>query len=210
MRLAYSISAGGIILGVAAVIAMVSIGEGAKRRALEQLERLGARNIILRSQRPPETQSQQGGQRTSFVSRHGLERLDVRLLQEALPDAEAIVPLKEVGGQVIRAPQLMHGKTSRIRHDGRGVFAGIPTPYTATRYHSLVIRPGSFDHHRFEVSAWTSENEIMGLRARPGVFGPAPLEGVQFHPESFLTTQGILLLANVLGLPRPALDPVPA
>ncbi|MBL8757540.1 MAG: ABC transporter permease [Phycisphaerae bacterium] len=92
----------GIILGVAAVIAMVSIGEGAKRRALEQLERLGARNIILRSQRPPETQNPSGGQRTSFVSRHGLERLDVRLLQESIPNAEAIVPLKEVGGQVIK------------------------------------------------------------------------------------------------------------
>ncbi len=92
----------GIILGVAAVIAMVSIGEGAKRRALDQLERLGARNIILRSQRPPETQSPQGGQRTGFVSRHGLERIDVQLLQEALPLAESIVPLKEVGSQVIK------------------------------------------------------------------------------------------------------------
>jgi anthranilate synthase/aminodeoxychorismate synthase-like glutamine amidotransferase len=114
------------------------------------------------------------------------------------------------GMTVERNFRLMHGKTSPIHHDGKSIFTGLSNPFLATRYHSLVIRPGSFDHHRFEVSAWTSENEIMGLRARPGVFGPAPLEGVQFHPESFLTTEGILLLANFLGLPRPALDSVVA
>ncbi|MGD9690822.1 MAG: ABC transporter permease [Phycisphaerales bacterium] len=100
-KLRATLTALGIILGVAAVIAMVSIGEGTKRRALDQIERLGARNIILRSQRPPESANQQSGQRTSFISRHGLERVDVRVLREALPAAEQIVPLKEVGGQII-------------------------------------------------------------------------------------------------------------
>ncbi|MBX3365015.1 MAG: ABC transporter permease [Phycisphaeraceae bacterium] len=93
----------GIILGVAAVIAMVSIGEGKKQAALSQIERLGARNIILRSQRPPETTQQQGGQGSSFVVKYGLTREDVEVIRENLPDAEAIVPVKEMGNQVLRA-----------------------------------------------------------------------------------------------------------
>ncbi len=107
------------------------------------------------------------------------------------------------GMVVERNYRLMHGKTSPIEHDGRTIFAGLPNPFTATRYHSLVIRRDSFDHERFEISAWTREQEIMALRAKPGVFGPAPLEGVQFHPESFLTEVGPQLLANFLGL-KPA------
>ncbi len=104
---------------------------------------------------------------------------------------------------VERNYRLMHGKTSPIEHDGRTIFHGLANPFTATRYHSLVIRRDSFDHERFEISAWTSEQEIMGLRAKPNAFGPAPLEGVQFHPESFLTEAGHQLLANFLGL-KPA------
>ncbi len=91
----------GIILGVAAVITMVSIGEGSKRQALAQLERLGAKNIILRSQKPPETQQPQGGQKRSFMSRYGITRDDLRVIEVNFPDAEAIVPLKEIGGQII-------------------------------------------------------------------------------------------------------------
>jgi len=101
--------------------------------------------------------------------------------------------------------RLMHGKTSWVHHDAKTVFAGLSNPFTATRYHSLVITPDSFDTERFERSAWTDEGEIMGLRAKPGVFGDAPLEGVQFHPESFLTVEGHRLLANFLGLPTPVL-----
>ena len=99
--------------------------------------------------------------------------------------------------------KLMHGKTSPIHHDGKTIFAGLTNPFTATRYHSLVIRPDCFDSDRFEISAWTNEDEIMALRAKPGVFGDAPLEGVQFHPESFLTLEGPRMLANFLGLPAP-------
>jgi len=116
------------------------------------------------------------------------------------------------GMRVDRNPTLMHGKTSQIHHDGRGVFVGLSNPFTATRYHSLVIVPESFDHPRFEKTAWTEAGEIMGLRAKPDTFGPAPLEGVQFHPESFLTGQGHRLLANFLGVPLPpeyAGDPAP-
>ncbi|MCC7191689.1 MAG: aminodeoxychorismate/anthranilate synthase component II [Phycisphaeraceae bacterium] len=112
------------------------------------------------------------------------------------------------GMKVVRNARLMHGKTSPIRHDGRTIFEGMSNPFTATRYHSLVILKESFDHQRFEISAWTDEGEIMAVRAKPQTFGPAPLEGVQFHPESFLTLEGPRLLANFLGLPAPKLAQV--
>jgi anthranilate synthase/aminodeoxychorismate synthase-like glutamine amidotransferase len=96
------------------------------------------------------------------------------------------------GGRIVRAPRLMHGKTSEIDHDGRGVFAGLPRPFTATRYHSLVVDPDSVPDC-LEVSAWTDEGVVMGLRHRE-----AWLEGVQFHPESILTAAGKDLLRNFL------------
>jgi anthranilate synthase/aminodeoxychorismate synthase-like glutamine amidotransferase len=101
------------------------------------------------------------------------------------------------GGAIVRAPRVMHGKTSPIRHDGRGVFAGLPDGFAATRYHSLVIDPGTLPAV-LERSAWTSEGEIMGVRHRT-----LAVEGVQFHPESILTVEGKRLLANFLAsLPR--------
>ena len=101
------------------------------------------------------------------------------------------------GGHVIRAGRIMHGKTSRIRHEGKGVFAGLPDAYEATRYHSLVVERSSLPE-ALEVTAWTenedgSFEEIMGLRHRE-----YPVEGVQFHPESILTEQGHELFANFL------------
>jgi anthranilate synthase/aminodeoxychorismate synthase-like glutamine amidotransferase len=97
------------------------------------------------------------------------------------------------GGRVVRAPRLMHGKTSEIRHDGRTLFAGLPQSFTATRYHSLVVAPESVPSC-LEVSAWTDDGIVMGLRHRDH-----PLEGVQFHPESILTAVGKDLLRNFLG-----------
>jgi len=98
------------------------------------------------------------------------------------------------GGKVVRAERLMHGKTSQITHDGRTIFAGLPDPFTATRYHSLIVDPQGLED--FEVSARTTDRgELMGLRSRS-----APTEGVQFHPESFLTDVGHKLLANFLSL----------
>src|SRR3954469_1985431 len=90
----------GIILGVAAVITMVSVGEGSKRDALLRIERLGAKNIIVRSQKPAEATQQQGGQPRSFVSKYGLTRDDLAVIEANFPHADAIVPVKEVGGQV--------------------------------------------------------------------------------------------------------------
>ena len=97
------------------------------------------------------------------------------------------------GGKTVSAPTLMHGKTSQIHHDGTGVFAGLPDPFTATRYHSLVTEPESVPDV-LEVTASTSDGVVMGLRHRT-----LRVEGVQFHPESILTPCGPTLLGNFLG-----------
>jgi len=96
------------------------------------------------------------------------------------------------GGKVVRAEAIFHGKTSQIHHDGRALFRGLPNPFTATRYHSLVIEPASLPSC-LEVSARTADGVIMGVRHRE-----LQVEGVQFHPESILTPQGMALLANFL------------
>ncbi len=102
------------------------------------------------------------------------------------------------GGRVIRAPHLMHGKTSEVWHDGKTVFAKLPSPMTATRYHSLIVQEEGLPAE-LEVSAWTTERDgsrtIMGLRHKK-----FPVEGVQFHPESVLTEHGKKLVANFLGM----------
>jgi len=135
---------------------------------------------------------------------------------EVLRDAGVGVPVLGVclghqaigqvfGGKVVRATEIMHGKTSPIRHRGQGVFAGLPDPFEATRYHSLVVEPSSLPDC-LEVTAWTeradgSRAEIMGLRHRT-----LPIEGVQFHPESILTQHGHAMLRNFLvgALPKAA------
>lgn len=96
------------------------------------------------------------------------------------------------GGKVVRAGRLMHGKTSPIQHDGKGVFQGLPNPFEATRYHSLIVEKNSVPSC-LEVCAETAEGEIMGLRHRE-----YPVHGVQFHPESILSKEGKDLLANFL------------
>ena len=98
------------------------------------------------------------------------------------------------GGDVVRAGRLMHGKTSPILHDGKGIFAGVPSPFEATRYHSLLVKRETFPGV-LEISAETAEGEIMGLRHRE-----FPIHGVQFHPESILTLEGKRLLQNFLRL----------
>jgi anthranilate synthase/aminodeoxychorismate synthase-like glutamine amidotransferase len=97
-----------------------------------------------------------------------------------------------LGGSIVRAASIMHGKTSPIRHDGRGVFRDLANPFDATRYHSLVIDRDTVPPE-LEVSAWTDSGEVMGVRHRH-----VALEGVQFHPESILTLEGKRLLGNFL------------
>ena len=130
---------------------------------------------------------------------------DAGILCDAiLPIAERGVPVFGVclghqaighvfGGRVIRAPELMHGKTSQIEHAGSGVFAGLPTPLTATRYHSLVVERESLPDC-LTITAETRDGMIMGLRHRD-----LPIEGVQFHPESILTESGHAMLRNFIG-----------
>jgi anthranilate synthase/aminodeoxychorismate synthase-like glutamine amidotransferase len=101
------------------------------------------------------------------------------------------------GGRIVRAKRLMHGKTDLVYHDDRGLYAGLENPFRATRYHSLVVEPGTLDDREFEICAWCDapdgSREIMGLRHRR-----FPLHGVQFHPESFLTDCGVELLRRFL------------
>jgi anthranilate synthase component 2 len=125
--------------------------------------------------------------------------ISIALIQELAP----LVPILGVclghqalgaayGGAVVRAPQVMHGKVSPIRHVGQGVFAGLPDGFAATRYHSLIVRREDLPAE-LEVTAWTDDGLIMGLRHREH-----PVQGVQFHPESIMTTSGKDLLKNFL------------
>ncbi|MBU8881391.1 aminodeoxychorismate/anthranilate synthase component II [Bacillus sp. FJAT-29790] len=104
------------------------------------------------------------------------------------------------GGEVIQAERLMHGKTSDIHHDGKTIFQGLPNPFPATRYHSLIVKKETLPSC-LEVSAWTAEGEIMAIRHKE-----LPVEGVQFHPESIMTTAGKELLKNFLNYYEPSLE----
>lgn len=96
------------------------------------------------------------------------------------------------GANVVQARRFMHGKTDRIHHDGNGIYQGLSNPFTATRYHSLIVEPDHLSQD-FIVTAWTDQDELMGIRHKS-----LPIEGVQYHPESFLTEEGPKLLANFL------------
>jgi para-aminobenzoate synthetase component 2 len=100
------------------------------------------------------------------------------------------------GSRVIRAMRIMHGKTSRIYHDGQSIYEGLPNPFEATRYHSLIVDTGSLPDC-LEISAWTKQGEIMGLRHRE-----YKVEGVQFHPESILTDSGSQMIENFINLSK--------
>jgi anthranilate synthase/aminodeoxychorismate synthase-like glutamine amidotransferase len=100
------------------------------------------------------------------------------------------------GGNIIRAQRLIHGKTSQIYHDGKGVYEGVPNPFEATRYHSLLIEKESLPD-KLEVTAWTDEGEIMGVRHKEYL-----IVGVQFHPESILTKHGKDLLRNFMKITK--------
>jgi anthranilate synthase/aminodeoxychorismate synthase-like glutamine amidotransferase len=103
------------------------------------------------------------------------------------------------GGRIVRADRVMHGKTSKVFHDERGIYAGVPNPFVAMRYHSLVIAPDTMPDE-LEVTAKTWDEEIMGVRHRGFAGTKAPLEGVQFHPESIMTAEGKAMLRNFVGI----------
>jgi anthranilate synthase/aminodeoxychorismate synthase-like glutamine amidotransferase len=152
---------------------------------LEEIDRLAPERIVISP--GPKTPSDAGiclDVITTFSGRYPI--LGVCLGHQAIGQA--------FGGKVVRAPALMHGKTSPVSHDNRTVFAGLPNPFTATRYHSLIVEPESLPEC-LEISATSPDGLIMGLRHRR-----AKTEGVQFHPESVLTDSGKQLLANFLKL----------
>ena len=135
------------------------------------------------------------------------EPRDAGISEEAIRKLAGMMPILGVclghqalgevfGGRVVRAPRLMHGKTSPILHKGRGLFAGLENPFEATRYHSLIVERETLPDC-FELMAWTPENELMGIRHREH-----ETWGVQFHPESILTASGLKLIENFLTLCR--------
>ena len=155
---------------------------------VEEIERLAPQRIVIS---PGPCTPNEAGVSLQVIERLGPTTpiLGVCLGHQSIGQA--------YGGKVVRAGRIMHGKTSPIRHQGRGVFAGLPDGYEATRYHSLVVERASLPQ-ALEVTAWTenadgSFEEIMGLRHREH-----PVEGVQFHPESILTGHGHALLKNFL------------
>jgi anthranilate synthase component II len=171
---------------------LLELGEEVRVRrndaiSLPQIEALQAQRIVLS---PGPCSPQEAGICIELIRRFAGRTpiLGVCLGHQSIAAAFA--------ADIVRAPRLMHGKTSTITHDGRGLYAGLPAQFTAIRYHSLVASPASLPDC-LEVTATAEDGAIMGLRHRP-CCGNAPLEGVQFHPESVLTEHGHALLANFL------------
>ncbi len=151
--------------------------------SVEEIGALGAERIVLS---PGPCTPNEAGVSLEVIRRFAgkVPLLGVCLGHQAIGQA--------FGGRIVHARTLMHGKVSRIHHSGKGVFNGLPTPYEATRYHSLAIERETCPTE-LEVTAWTEDGEIMGVRHRS-----LPVEGVQFHPESILTEHGHQLLRNFL------------
>ena len=150
---------------------------------LAQIEALGAERIVLS---PGPCTPNEAGVSLELIKRMAgrVPILGVCLGHQAIGQA--------FGGRIVHAKTLMHGKVSAIHHGGKGVFAGLPSPYNATRYHSLAIERASCPAD-LEITAWTDDGEIMGVRHKT-----LPIEGVQFHPESILTEHGHAMLKNFL------------
>jgi len=151
--------------------------------SLEDIARLNPARIVIS---PGPSTPLQAGISNDVIRRFGTDRpvLGVCLGHQCIGHT--------YGGAVVRAPAIMHGKSSRVQHAGKGVFAGLPRPFTAIRYHSLAVRREDLPAC-LEVTAWTDDGVIMGLRHRK-----YPVQGVQFHPESFMTECGKDILRNFL------------
>jgi anthranilate synthase/aminodeoxychorismate synthase-like glutamine amidotransferase len=150
---------------------------------LQEIERLAPTHIVIS---PGPCTPREGGISNDIIRHFGpkLPILGVCLGHQCIGFVH--------GAEIVRADRIMHGNTDQIHHDGKTIYRQMPNPFTATRYHTLIIKPGTLSSD-FEITARTDQNEIMGVRHKTW-----PLEGVQFHPESFLTEQGERLLANFL------------
>ncbi|MGA2120818.1 MAG: aminodeoxychorismate/anthranilate synthase component II [Methanoregula sp.] len=169
----------------------------------QQVGKLGAEPLVLPCDTPLEVLRKTGCDRIILSPGPGTPR-DAGVCLDVLETISRKVPTLGVclghqvictafGGEVIRAPHLMHGKTSAIQHDGKRIFDGVPTPFTATRYHSLVARKGSLPDELEVTATSVDDGYVMGLRHRA-----YPIEGVQFHPESILSAEGDRIIKNFL------------
>jgi anthranilate synthase/aminodeoxychorismate synthase-like glutamine amidotransferase len=172
---------------------------------VQQLGELGAEPVVHRNDAIDITGIRAAGPDAILISPGPGRPEDAGISMAVIAELAGEIPILGVclghqaigevfGGDVVAAPTLMHGKTSAVHHDGRGVFAGLPEPFVATRYHSLVVEPTTVPDV-LEVSARTGDGVIMGLRHRT-----LAVEGVQFHPESLLTPSGPELLSNFLAM----------
>jgi len=171
----------------------------------QALRVLGAEVVVARNDRLSAEEALEAGP-THLVISHGWGRPeDAGITGELLKLFHDRIPILGVclghqalaqvwGGTVDRAPRVMHGKTSPVYHDQQGIYEGVPSPFEATRYHSLLVLEEGLPPE-LEISAYTSDGEIMGLRMKG-----RPVEGVQFHPESVLTREGTRILSNFLEL----------
>ncbi len=157
---------------------------------IDQLEQLQPRRILVS---PGPCTPKEAGISVSVIKAFGgkIPVLGVCLGHQSIGEA--------FGGDVIRAERIMHGKTSPIHHDGRGVFTGLPNPFEGMRYHSLVVKEETLPDV-LQITAWTDQKELMGLR-----HATLPVEGVQFHPESIKTPEGNQLLRNFLSDAYPSM-----
>ena len=157
---------------------------------VEDLERLKPRRILVS---PGPCTPKEAGISVSVIKAFGpkLPVLGVCLGHQSIGEA--------YGGEVIRAGRIMHGKTSPIHHDGKGVFTGLPNPFEGMRYHSLVVEENNLPEI-LKITAWTDQQELMGLR-----HAQLPVEGVQFHPESIMTPAGKQLLRNFMSEDYPSM-----
>jgi anthranilate synthase/aminodeoxychorismate synthase-like glutamine amidotransferase len=154
------------------------------RISIAEIERMAPARIVIS---PGPGRPEDGGVSLECIEKLGprIPLLGVCLGHQCIGQA--------FGGKVVSAPRLMHGKTSGIAHDGKGLFKGVENPFTATRYHSLIVDEKSLPDC-FEITARTQEGELMGLRHKKH-----PIEGIQFHPESILTPAGKAILKNFIG-----------
>lgn len=157
---------------------------------IEELDQLRPRRILVS---PGPCTPKEAGISVSVIKAFGpkLPVLGVCLGHQSIGEA--------YGGEVIRAGRIMHGKTSPIHHDGKGVFTGLPNPFEGMRYHSLVVKEQDLPE-TLQITAWTDQQELMGLR-----HAGLPVEGVQFHPESIMTPAGKQLLRNFMSEDYPSL-----
>jgi len=173
---------------------------------VQALGALGAEPAVYRNDKITPRQAQELRPDRIVISPGPCTPLEAGVSVEIVRRFAGVVPILGVclghqsiahalGGEVVRAERLMHGKTSEIEHDGKTIFEGLPSPFTATRYHSLIVREESLPEC-LEVTARSADRgEVMGIRHKR-----FPVEGVQFHPESFLTPVGPRLLANFINL----------